>query len=80
MKVSTFLGFTQEKIEFVLNGRDLSNRGKELLLFFDLLPLGHFISFPASRLAIFSISWINRLFDESTTSTFTLDIIPSPQE
>ena len=48
MKVSTFLGFTQEKIEFVLNGRDLSNRGKELLLFFDLLPLGHFISFPAS--------------------------------
>jgi len=48
MKVSTFLGFTQEKIEFVLNGRDLSDREKELLLFFDLLFLGNFISVPAS--------------------------------
>jgi len=48
MKVSTFLGFTQEKIEFILKGRKLSDRGKELSLFFEMLSLTQFISFPAS--------------------------------
>ena len=48
MKVSTFSGFTQEKIEFILNGRELSDRGKELSLFFEMLSLSQFISFPAS--------------------------------
>jgi len=48
MKLSTFLGFTQEKIEFILNGRELSDRGKELTLFFEMLSLTQFISFPAS--------------------------------
>jgi len=43
MKVSTFSGFTQEKIEFILNGFEFSEKGAELAKIFDLLPLWKYV-------------------------------------
>ena len=44
MRVSTFLGFTQEKFEFIFNGRRFSEKGAEC---FETLPLWRFIPSPA---------------------------------
>jgi len=48
MKVSSFLGFAQEKIQFILNNVELSEQSKELAMIFDLVPFRRFISMPAS--------------------------------
>lgn len=48
MRVSTFSGFMQEKIEFILNGHELSAKGTELAKIFDVIPLWRFIPVSAS--------------------------------
>lgn len=48
MKLSAFLGFTQEKIEFVLKGYELSAEEQEFARIIDELPLWKFIPKPAS--------------------------------
>ena len=47
MKVSSFLGFAQEKIQFILSNVELSEQAKELSMIFDLIPFHHFIPIPA---------------------------------
>ena len=47
MRVSTFLGFTQEKFEFIFNGRRFSEKGAEIAAIFETLPLWRFIPSPA---------------------------------
>lgn len=48
MRVSTFSGFMQEKIEFILNGQELSAKGLELAKIFDVMPLWRFVPVSAS--------------------------------